>query len=417
MAYIFLFLSLITLPGWTAIKSVSNSDIVMTVGKTTRVKASDLNRIWIESGKIIKVADPASLTFQALKLGSSRVLIGSQEFHFYVVTPDQLKTYEALQQVIKDTFDLHLEVQDRGIVVTGLLPHIQDYSRLTHAMQNIQGNFILSCKVDPVVQKEILEILRRQLSKSGLAMSNFRFAPFLSTDIYEKSELLDRYRKALEPMGVLVEKSVESVDMAPLVRLKITVTEMKKDLLRTWGVKWPTSMSANLISGKAVESIDLDLQALEEQGHGKVLAHPEILTRSGKEAEFWAGGEFPIRIKTANVLAVQWKKYGITLKVKPTVDSLGRMSIAMETEVSSLDPSRAVEGIPAMLNHRVQTHFDLLNSQTIVLSGLIKNEEANSSDGLPGLSSIPILGSLFSSKNFRENRTELVILVHPEVLP
>jgi pilus assembly protein CpaC len=113
---------------------------------------------------------------------------------------------------------------------------------------------------------------------------------------------------------------------------------------------------------------------------------------------------------------VVWKKYGIVLKVKPLADALGQMSLQIDTEVSSLDPAKAVEGIPAIITHHVSSYFDLRKPQTIALSGLIKNEEGQNSEGLPWLSRLPVLGPLFASKEFRENRSELIILVRPEIV-
>jgi pilus assembly protein CpaC len=113
---------------------------------------------------------------------------------------------------------------------------------------------------------------------------------------------------------------------------------------------------------------------------------------------------------------VVWKRYGILLRVKPRADAAGRLSISLETEVSTLDKSMAVDGIPAILTNRVSSHFDLTKPQTIALSGLLKNEDGNSTEGVPLLSRLPIIGALFSSKDFRENRSELIIFVRPSIL-
>jgi pilus assembly protein CpaC len=111
-----------------------------------------------------------------------------------------------------------------------------------------------------------------------------------------------------------------------------------------------------------------------------------------------------------------WKKYGIMLNVKPKADFSGKMSISIETEVSSIDMSHAVDQVPALYTNKIQSHFELNGPRTIALSGLIKSDQGENSSGLPGLSRIPILGSLFSSKEFQDNRTELVVFVKPEVI-
>ena len=128
-----------------------------------------------------------------------------------------------------------------------------------------------------------------------------------------------------------------------------------------------------------------------------------------------AGGEFPIKLTSFGSSGVTWKNYGVLLKVKPLADSTGRMSIEIETEVSALDDANKVDGIPGLLTNRMKTHFDLSTSRTIALSGLIKNDLSRQTSGLPGLSSIPILGSLFSSTDFKDNQSELVIFVTPAV--
>ncbi len=92
------------------------------------------------------------------------------------------------------------------------------------------------------------------------------------------------------------------------------------------------------------------------------------------------------------------------------------MSISIETEVTTLDNSNKIDDIPGLLTNRVSSHFDLTKPQTIALSGLLKNEEGKSSEGVPFLARLPVLGALFASKDFSENRSELVIFVRPTIL-
>ena len=103
------------------------------------------------------------------------------------------------------------------------------------------------------------------------------------------------------------------------------------------------------------------------------------------------------------------------LKVKPLADFSGRMSIAIETEVSTLEPAPP-DTIPGISTTRIETHFDLVKSRTIAISGLLRNDSSQSAGGLPLLGQIPILGPLFSSRNFREKKTELVVFVTPDIV-
>jgi pilus assembly protein CpaC len=182
------------------------------------------------------------------------------------------------------------------------------------------------------------------------------------------------------------------------------------------GLAWPSSVTAQVFPtlGVSADPLEAQLNALETRGHGRVLASPNLICQSGQEAEFLAGGEFPIKFVNYKQKEVIWKKYGILLKVKPKADSSGRMNLKIETEVSSI--TEIVDGIPSLATNRVSTTFDLKETKTIVLSGLLKDQNTTSQSGLPWLQRIPILGSLFSSEDYIQKRTELLIFVRPEIL-
>ena len=103
------------------------------------------------------------------------------------------------------------------------------------------------------------------------------------------------------------------------------------------------------------------------------------------------------------------------LNVKPQADFQGAISLEVETEISILDTSSAVNGIPALKVNTVRSHLDLPGKRTVALSGLLRIESGENSEGLPFLSRIPILGRLFSSRNFQKHRSELVVFVTPEI--
>jgi pilus assembly protein CpaC len=101
--------------------------------------------------------------------------------------------------------------------------------------------------------------------------------------------------------------------------------------------------------------------------------------------------------------------------VRPKADFQGTISVELETEVSLIDMANAVEGVPAIKKSSVKSHFDLPGKRTIALSGLLRKELGESSEGLPLLSQIPVLGRLFSSKNYLNHRSEMVVFVTPEI--
>ena len=111
-----------------------------------------------------------------------------------------------------------------------------------------------------------------------------------------------------------------------------------------------------------------------------------------------------------------WKTYGIQLKVLPTVDIHGKLSMQLTTEVSTIDESQKVDGLPGFLTNRIQNQFHLKQTEAIVISGLIREDSGKSKEGLPFLQHIPILGALFSSEEYKNQKTELVVIVKPKII-
>lgn len=226
------------------------------------------------------------------------------------------------------------------------------------------------------------------------------------------------YERLLKPFGVSIEKYSSSIETAPIVKVQISIAEVKRGEAQKLGLRWPEMYSASLVEGGLLNSnsILVNAAAFEQTGLGRILASPNIICKSGKEAEFFAGGEFPIKIINYKSQNVTWKQYGIILKVKPLADSSGKISLSINTEISTIDDSKKVDDVPAINTNKVSSYFDLTSPKTIALSGLLKNEDGSSKTGLPFLSRIPIFSKLFSSDDYRNNKTELVIFVRPEIL-
>jgi pilus assembly protein CpaC len=193
------------------------------------------------------------------------------------------------------------------------------------------------------------------------------------------------------------------------------VIEVRKSFLRNLGIQWPEAASISLNNNSSTEELWTNIHGFETNGDASLLASPNILCKSHEEAEFVAGGEFPIKIINGKLHDVIWKKYGILVKFKPIADFSGHMNIEMESEISQIDGSITVDGIPGLTTHKIKSEFDLFDSQTILLSGLIRSDQSKSAEGIPFLKDIPILGNLFKSQLFKNNESELIVLVRPEI--
>jgi pilus assembly protein CpaC len=166
------------------------------------------------------------------------------------------------------------------------------------------------------------------------------------------------------------------------------------------------------------------IRALQTRGLFQSLAEPNLVAESGKEASFLAGGEFPIPVAQAGganvAISIMFKEFGVRLNFTPTVTTGDRVRLKVRPEVSTLDFGNAVvlQGfrIPALSTRRTETELELANGQTFAIAGLLNNTATESMHKIPGIGDIPILGLLFRSKAAQKNRTELVVMITPEIL-
>lgn len=236
------------------------------------------------------------------------------------------------------------------------------------------------------------------------------------------------------------------------VMLKVTVAEVQRNIVKQLGVDLSASMSYgtsvvnfnntnpftargsslvpdNFLKGSfgSTPSVTATLKAMENAGVIRTLAEPTLTAISGETANFLAGGEFPVpggsvcdpttRICTTQIT---FKKFGISLGFTPVVLSEGRISLRVGTEVSELSQENSVTisgtSIPAIKVNRADTTLEIPSGGSMVMAGLIKQQTKAAISGLPGMSQLPVLGTLFRSRDYVNNNTELMVLVTPYVV-
>jgi pilus assembly protein CpaC len=174
--------------------------------------------------------------------------------------------------------------------------------------------------------------------------------------------------------------------------------------------------------GAAGHLLGLDLLATldlgERDGMVTTLAQPNLTALSGETASFLAGGEIPVPVSEGfGSVSIEYKQYGVSLAFTPTVMSNGRIALRVRPEVSALDSANGVTlnnfNVPAITTRRAETTVELGSGQSFMIGGLLNNNTVNSTDKVPGLANLPILGALFRSNDFRRRQTELVIVVTP----
>lgn len=246
------------------------------------------------------------------------------------------------------------------------------------------------------------------------------------------------------------------IDGEDQVTLKVTVAEVSRQVLKQLGFNGSISDGSNGISfqnpsnlGNAISlasssvlsgsvgglSLASYVNAMEQAGVMRTLAEPSLTAISGQQAKFYVGGEFRLAgIQQVEVdddgkrsinRETNTVDYGIELNFKPVVLSAGRISLNIETNVSeptfegsNVTGNGTSADIPgstymSIRKREASTSVELPSGGSIVIAGLVQDNIRQAMSGYPGMSKIPILGTLFRSKDFVRNETELVIIATP----
>ncbi|MGZ3721309.1 MAG: hypothetical protein ACXVA9_00180 [Bdellovibrionales bacterium] len=401
------------------IPAITNaSELWLKVGEVRVLPAPSGKAVRIGSRGVIKVIDgESSVRIVALKPGVTPLVIGESN-HIVHVSPGEQRDFTlALRDQLKEMMGLKLDTSTQPISITGTLLRFSDWQNIAELAREHQGEYNFKAQALPDVAKQALGYLQRLAHDKGYPVVRFRATPRFTAQIPNAAGNLKANASALfKPYGISVESTESELMLQPLVRTRVILAEISKNSSQEIGVAWPSSYEAQVLPKiSADNNLMVTLKALEAQGQAQILASPNLICKSGGEAKFHAGGEFPIRIYSRTNHDVIWKEHGVLLRVQPVADFQGAISLEVETEVSLLDQANAVEGIPALKTNTVKSHFDLPGRRTIALSGLLKQEIGESKEGLPYLTGIPILGALFSSQKFIKRLSELVIFVTPEI--
>ncbi|OQZ05660.1 MAG: hypothetical protein B6D36_09000 [Planctomycetes bacterium UTPLA1] len=250
--------------------------------------------------------------------------------------------------------------------------------------------------------------------------------------------------------------------------LRVTVAEVNKEALRSLGINWavggsklsrdfflannigqlnPTNFGSNglpdVTTGQMTYAVNpvgtspltnvtfgfprAELQffvnALRENSLARTLAEPTLVAISGQTASFLAGGEVPIPVTqggaVAGAITIEYKEFGVRLAFTPTILGNQLMRLHVMSEVSdAVETSRVVGTLPlfTFTTRRVETTVECGNGQSFAIAGLLSDNVRAISSKIPGVGDIPVIGALFSSVEYRNDKTELVVLVTPELV-
>lgn len=383
------------------------------------VGAEGSRRISMGVGKsiILDLPEDASEIFVGNPLVANAVVRTARKLYVIGVSNGQTSIYALDRQGRQfATFDISIgrDVGELGQILKAAMPNTEI------TVRTVNDTIILTGTVDSAEEAQRAYDIAKGFAKNGMLAG----AP--SSDGLVINSLVIRGRDQ--------------------VMLKVTISEMRRDIAKqlgvtssTWGVLSQTNpfnvngviaaaATTGLGSGLGIKTgsnLQATLQAFERNGVTRTLAEPTVSAISGESAKFLVGGQFPYSTGvtcSGNVCTpgVAFKDYGITLNFSPVVLSEGRILLHLATEVSDLDFQHAVSisgaPTPALIVRRNETTVELPSGGTIATAGLIQQQSAQVINGLPGLLNIPILGTLFRSRDYKKSETELIILVTPIIV-
>lgn len=242
------------------------------------------------------------------------------------------------------------------------------------------------------------------------------------------------------PGGSIIDQTTYAG--SPQINIRVRFAEVSRDELESYGIDWSALFSSgsfsfglltnNNLSGSAANSIgigyqsggdsaDVLLSALQSNGLVRILAEPNITTVTGETASFLAGGEIPIPVPVnRDVVGIEYRQFGVSLNVSPTLLPNSRISMKVNPEVSSVSFDSSVTigeySVPSLSVRRADTVVEVGSGQTFAIAGLFERTDSNQVRQVPMLADVPVLGNLFQSRRFQRNETELVILLTPYIV-
>lgn len=399
----------------------AETNVVVPVGKSTLVPLAEPARNRSLGNPVVAMAtlvSPRTLYVVGMSVGTTNMIVqgasGACQMLEVVVGVDASGLQQSLTQLMPDERGIRVSSAAGNLVLGG---HVSSSSAAQQAMEIARAY----ANAQPTQQSQ-------SASSSGGGASTSQQASSTSA-----------------PAGVI---NMMTVDAPQQVMLEVKVAEVAKTLVDQLGSSlnlqggfgtWTGALVSSLLTGAntiiaATKSnrlpfqIAVDAQKTDELT--KILAEPNLVTISGQEASFLAGGRVFIPVPQSNTngvltIALQEEEFGVGLKFTPTVLANGRINLKVAPEVSELSPTGVAVSatgvssttiLPLITTRRASTTVQMNDGESFAIGGLISSNITGNLKAFPGLGEVPIIGTLMRSTNFQQDKTELVFIVTPHLV-
>ena len=379
-------------------------DVRLTVGKSIVIDyPADISRISTSNPDIVD-ASPVTgreVLVHGKSFGTVTLVVWSKmgQRNFYNITVEQ--NLEPLRKLLKDTFpkeDIHVQSSRESLSLTGRVTTKECSDRATALAAPFAKTVVNNLQLaSQAIDKQIL--LRVKFAELDRTASTQFGVNLVSTG-------------ATNTIGSVTTGQFPSPSPTSIGGAAAAAAS-------TFSI----TNALNIFAFRPDLNLAALIKALQSRSLLQILAEPNLVTTNGKEASFLVGGEFPIPVlqggANSGAVTIQFREFGIRLAFNPHITDNNTIQLYVKPEVSSLDYANAVSfngfTIPALSSRKMETNIELGEGQSFVIAGLIDNRLTETVTRIPGLSSLPILGNLFKSKEVDRNNTELIVVVTPEV--
>jgi pilus assembly protein CpaC len=392
-----------------AVAQTSAEDLRLTVGKSVVIDyPSDVRQISTSDPGVVDASPVTTreILMHGKGLGTATMIVWSKDGQrtFYNVTVDP--NLDPLRRLLKETFpaeEIKVQSSRDSLSLTGRVSSAQVSERAaalaTPFSKTIVNNLQLAS--GPIDKQIMLKVKFAELDRSRAA----------------------QYGVNLVSTGATNTIGATGTGQFSAARPSGSLTGLIGGKNQGTTSQFSISDALNIFAFRPDLNLAAFIKALQSESVLQILAEPNLVTTNGKEASFIVGGEFPVPVLqgggNAGSVTIMFREFGIRLLFTPQITENKTIKMHLRQEVSTIDLANAVSfngfTIPALSTRRAETDVELGEGQSFVVAGLIDNRESESYARIPGLSSLPIFGAIFKSKDIKQNRTELVLIVTPEI--
>lgn len=376
---------------------VSNKVMALYVGQSEFINDNSITNVAVGSDEIINALpiDKKGILLTGLKSGDTTIKVwrnkSVQSINTHVYPANLFRMLDEINYFLDKYPQLNASLVGDTIIVEGEILSSEDKS-----------------KVD--------SFLAHYAYVTNLTRTNTQTADRNDTRmVYFDVKIVEVSRSASQNLGIEWSSQANGPQVGIAGEFKKSSAyragRLELDGIPTGNPIRPFQTYAGLIS-----SLSSKINLMENEGTARLVAHPVLSCRNGGDAEFLSGGQVPFTTASATgTPSVEFKDYGIKLNVSPIIQNDGSILAKITSEISEIDPSIQISGVPGLLTRKTNTDFSLENGETLVLSGLSYNRKSKADNNVPGVSKIPFIGRAFKNENKVDSQTELLFIVTPYI--